>query len=311
MTTTATAPGKIILFGEHAVVYRRPALAVPVEDIQATATVSKLMAVPGEIQIEAPGIGLSSSLAALRSDHPLAAAIKGTLSALSISRPPACTVRVASTIPVAAGLGSGAAVSVAIIRALSGFLGNPLPDDKVNSLAFEVERLHHGTPSGIDNTVVCYRKPVYFVKGMPLEFVRIGWPFVVVIGDTGIPSPTKDTVGDVRRAWDSNPEKLEKIFDQIAIVVQEARQAIECGNISALGPLMDENHALLKELGVSSLELDRLAEAARGSGAQGAKLSGSGRGGNMIALVDMADADRVAQTLKSYGARRTTICRIG
>ena len=311
MTTAATAPGKIILFGEHAVVYRRPALAVPVNDVQVTATVSKLMAVPGEIQIEAPGINLSSSLAALRADHPLATAIKGTLSALSITRPPACTVRIESTIPVAAGLGSGAAVSVAVIRALSGFLEQPLPDDKVNSLAFEVERIHHGTPSGIDNTVICYGKSIYFVKGMPLDFVHIGWPFVIIIGDTGIPSPTKETVGDVRRAWDRNPEPLEKIFGQIAIVVQEARQAIECGSISAMGPLMDENHSLLKELGVSSPELDRLTEAARGSGALGAKLSGGGRGGNMIALVDLSDADRVAQALKSAGAKRIIICRIG
>jgi len=311
MTITVTAPGKIILFGEHAVVYRRPALAVPINNVQATVTVSKLMAMPGEIQVDAPGVGLSSSLAVLRANHPLAAAIKGTLSALSIARPPACNVRIESTIPIAAGLGSGAAVSVAIIRALSSFLGTPLPDDKVSSLAFEVERLHHGMPSGIDNTVISYNKPVFFIKGMPLEFVHIGWPFVIVIGDTGISSSTKETVGDVRRAWDNNSEKLERVFDQIAIVVEEGRQAIECGNISALGPLMDENHALLKELGVSSPELDRLTEAARGSGAQGAKLSGGGRGGNMIALVDLADADRVAHALKGAGATRTIICQIG
>lgn len=311
MPTTATAPGKIILFGEHAVVYRRPALAVPVKDVGVTATVTKLMAVPGEIQIEAPGIGLHSSLADLQPNHPLATAIRNTLTAIAVTRPTACSVRIESTIPVAAGMGSGAAVSVAVIRALSEFLGTRLSNEKVNALAFEVERIHHGTPSGIDNTVISFGKPVYFFKGMPVEFVPIGWPFVILIADTGVPSPTRETVAEVRKLWEADSTRLEKVFDRIGILVKEARLAIECGNITALGPLMDENHAQLQELDVSSTELEHLVEAARLNGAQGAKLSGGGRGGNMIALVDIADADRVARALRSAGAVRTIICRVG
>ncbi len=187
--TTASAPGKIILFGEHAVVYGRPALAVPVTQVQATATVSGNSR--GGVWIEAPNIDLSSALSQLAPDHPLVAVINSVFSELGITRSPACTVYLQSTIPVAAGLGSGAAVSVAILRALSAFLGAPLPDERVNKLAFEIEKLHHGTPSGIDNTVVTYARPVYFVKGKPIKTFRVGADFTLVIGDTGISAPTK------------------------------------------------------------------------------------------------------------------------
>jgi mevalonate kinase len=108
---------------------------------------------PGDSH-QAPGIGLDATLENLSPEHPLAAALRLALEQLGISRAPACTIRITSTIPVAAGLGSGAAVSVALIRALSAFLGRPLPDERVSSIAFEVEKLHHGTPSGIDNTVI-------------------------------------------------------------------------------------------------------------------------------------------------------------
>ncbi|MBU4225791.1 MAG: mevalonate kinase [Chloroflexi bacterium] len=306
--TRCSAPGKIILFGEHAVVYGFPALAAPVTQVQATATVMA-DARPGT-WIDAPEVGLSSELSRLSPDLPLVTVIQSVFSALGIDRPPACTVHIESTIPVASGLGSGAAVSVAVIRALSSFIERPLSDEQVNSLAFEVERLYHGTPSGIDNTVITYARPVFFVKGQPIEPLRVGWPFTIVIGDSGIPSPTKETVGDVRRKWEADPQPVEKIFDQIGVVVHEARQAIEIGNIPALGSLMDENHALLREMGVSSAALDRLTEAARKSGALGAKLSGGGRGGNMIAVVSKEDAPAVADALMSAGARRTIITHV-
>ncbi|MEZ0395430.1 MAG: mevalonate kinase [Anaerolineales bacterium] len=304
----ASAPGKIILFGEHAVVYGRPALAAPVTEVQATATVSGTPR-PGA-WLEAPGIGLRSELSRLAPDHPLAAAVRGVFSALGVSHPPNCTVRIHSSIPVASGLGSGAAVSVALIRALSAFLSRPLSDEQVNALAFEVEKLHHGTPSGIDNTVVTYGQSVYFRRGKPIERLKVGMPFPLVIGDTGIPAPTKDAVAGVRKLWESDRRRWESVFDRIEAIVLAARRALEGGDLRLLGTLMDDNHALLQELSVSSPELDRLVEAARRSGALGAKLSGGGRGGNMIALAEPQRAEAVAAALQSAGARQTIVTTI-
>jgi mevalonate kinase len=306
--TTASAPGKIILFGEHAVVYGRPALAVPVTQLQATATVSENSR--GGIWIEAPNINLSTELSKLAPDHPLAAVINSVFSALDILRPPACTVYLQSTIPMAAGLGSGAAVSVAVLRALSAFLGVPLPDDRVNKLAFEVEKLHHGTPSGIDNTVVTYAKPVYFTKGQTVKTFRVGAAFTIVIGDTGIPAPTKESVGAVRKLREADPPRWEKIFDRVGEIAWDARQAIERGDGAELGTLMDANQALLRDMTVSSAELDQLIETALKSGALGAKLSGGGRGGNMIALVSSEKAPALAEALLSAGAKRTIVTTI-
>jgi len=309
---TATAPGKIILFGEHAVVYGRPAIAVPVVEVRARAIVNaNVRAATGSMRIQAPDIEVDTYLAELPDQHPLAAVVFGVLSALHVARPPACTLRVTSTIPVASGLGSGAAVSVAVVRALSAFLGHPLPDETVSELAYEVEKLHHGTPSGIDNTVVTYARPVYFVRGQPIEILRLATPFTIVIGDTGISSPTKVAVGDVRRLWQENPHHYETLFDSIGQVASQARQAIQGGQTSALGPLMNANHALLQQIGVTSIELDRLVDAARVAGAWGAKLSGGGRGGNMIALVSTGQASEVARSLEEAGARRVIVTQVG
>jgi mevalonate kinase len=306
--TTSSAPGKIILFGEHAVVYGQPALAVPVTQVQATATVTENSR--GGIMIEAPNINLSAALAGLASDNPLAAVIHSVFSTLEISNPPACTVYLQSTIPVASGLGSSAALSVAIIRALSEFLGRSLPDEEVNMLAFEAEKLYHGTPSGIDNTVVTYAKPVYFIKRKPIKTIHVGAPFTIMIGGTGISAPTKQSVEAVRKLWEADKPRWDKIFTKVGEIVWNARQAIERGDIAELGRLMDANHSLLQKMTVSSVELDNLVEAARKSGALGAKLSGGGRGGNMIALVEKENAPEVARALSSAGAKRTIVTHV-
>ncbi|MCS7011609.1 MAG: mevalonate kinase [Anaerolineales bacterium] len=305
---TASAPGKIILFGEHAVVYGRPALAVPVTEVRATASVQRSTD-PG-VWLEAPVIGLRAELSCLPQDHPLAAAVRSVFSTLDIETPPDCVIHVDSTIPVASGLGSGAAVSVAVIRALAAYLGHRLPDERVSALAYEIEKLHHGTPSGIDNTVITYAQPVYFVRGQAMERLQVGAPFTLVIGNSGIPAPTKESVGDVRRLWEADPPRWEKVFDQIADIVRRARELIENGAWRGLGKLMDTNHALLQELTVSSEALDRLVEAARRAGALGAKLSGGGRGGNMIALVERQNAPVVAEALLAAGATQTMITQV-
>lgn len=309
--TSASAPGKIILFGEHAVVYGRPALAAPVTQIAATVTVTPG---PNGLWLDAPDIGLSAALEDLlhqTTPPPLAIAARSVCQALGVERTPGLRLRVSSSIPLAAGLGSGAAVSVALIRALSAALGQPLPDEQVNALAYEIEKLYHGTPSGIDNTVITYARPVYFVRGQKPATFRPARPFTLVIGDSGIFAPTKESVGDLRQLWQADPARWEKIFDRVAELVQAAKSAIESGETFRLGALMDENQALLQQMTVSSPELDRLVLAAKNAGAQGAKLSGGGRGGNMIALVSPETAEAVAAALRQAGARKTIITTIG
>jgi mevalonate kinase len=309
---TASAPGKVILFGEHAVVYGRPAIAVPVIQVKARAVVTAdLRGEPGVVKIQAPDIGLETNLSGLPDIHPIAVAIRGVFTTLNVNRRPACVMRITSSIPVAAGLGSGAAVSVAITRSLSAFLGSPLPDERVSALAYEVEKLYHGTPSGIDNTVITYGKPVYFVRQQPIVTFAIKHPFTIVIADTGIRCPTSVPVGEVRKAWQADPEGYETFFDSAGEIAEAARRSIESGEIERLGMLMDSNHVILGEMGVSSPELDRLVDAAHAAGAMGAKLSGAGQGGNIIALVTDENADRVAQTLQEAGAQGTIITHVG
>jgi len=309
---SASAPGKIILFGEHAVVYGQPAIAVPVKQVRAKATVTpNIRGTSGEVRILAPNIGLDSSLDDVPPGNPIGEVINKVATTLGIDHLPSCTLKITSTIPVASGLGSGAAVSVAVIRALAGFLGKPLPNEKVSALAYEIEKIHHGTPSGIDNTVVTYEQPVYFIKGQSAEIFSVAKPFTIVIGDTGIRAPTKESVGDVRIAWQADPEHYERLFAAAGSIAKTARQAIEKGHPEWLGPLMNENQELLVEMDVSSPELDRLIYTAKEAGAIGAKLSGGGRGGNLIALAKVEQADIVAKALQTAGAKRTITVEVG
>jgi len=307
-----SAPGKVILVGEHAVVYGQPAIAVPVTQVRATATLQA--APPGSgLSIVASDLNRSFSLRAAPEDEPLAAAARLTLAHVTSPEPDAVAT-VHSTVPIASGLGSGAAVSTALARALAAFLGHALDPAAINALVFEVEKIHHGTPSGIDNTVISYEQPVYFVRGRPIERLAVSTPFTLLVGDTGIPSPTKSAVEDVRRAWEDDPAHYDALFDQIGDIVDDARRAIEIGDVEELGMLMTENHALLIEMGVSSPQLDELVDAAQFSGALGAKLSGAGRGGNMITLVEEDLAEDTAQVLWEAGAKgviRTKVARTG
>lgn len=297
----AFAPGKAILLGEHAVVYGRPAIAVPVSQVRATASVEPTP--PGSgLTLVAADLGRSVRLQEATGDDPLAVIARQTLAYLDAPEPDG-VLTIASSIPIAGGMGSGAAVSTAVARALAAFVGAELSAAEVSRLVFEVERLHHGTPSGIDNTVIAYERPVYFVQGREPEVVRVGAPLPLLIADTGISSPTREVVEAVRRRWEAEPARYDFLFDRIGELVEEARDAIDAGDLYALGMRMDQNHELLQEMGVSSPELDDLVEAARMAGALGAKLSGAGRGGNMIALVE-EETDEVEESLREAGAAR-------
>jgi mevalonate kinase len=308
--TREQAPGKVILFGEHAVVYGRPAIAVPVRELQTTVEVTDF---PdgrlGDVFLESPAIGLEAWLTELPENDPVARITRMALQRLP-HRERSLRIRIDSDIPIASGLGSGAAVSVALARALSRHLGLVFPARVLSELAFEVEKLHHGTPSGIDNTVISHEKPVYFVRGQPPETLVVREPFDLVIGDTGIPAPTAEAVGSVRKRWIEDRRGMERLFDSVGDVARRARAAVEGGPPSSLGALMDENQSLLEAMGVSSDEIDRLLASARQAGALGAKLSGGGMGGNMIACVAADRIQPVVEALRGAGATRTIITRV-
>jgi mevalonate kinase len=309
--SSASAPGKVILFGEHAVVYGRPAIAAPISQIRATATVSP--AAHDGVRLEAPDLGRSLWLHEAAADHPLAAAVR-LVEAWGERPLNGLTLTAASQIPIASGLGSGAAISAAIIRALADHLDLPLSLSRLSALTYEVEKIHHGAPSGIDNTVVAYEQPVYFVRRRPenlIEPFRVAAPLRLLVADTGLASSTKVVVGDVRRQWQEEPERFERIFAGCGRIAMAARRAIERGDVKRLGRLMNQNQALLVEMTVSAPALDRLAAAATAAGALGAKLSGAGRGGNMIALVTPETETAVGRALRAAGAQKLLTTIIG
>ncbi|NPV57144.1 MAG: mevalonate kinase [Anaerolineae bacterium] len=305
------APGKIILFGEHAVVYDQPAIAIPVSEVNANAVVSAAPLRPeGEVWIEAPDIHLNQVLADLPVDHAFQTLFGALTKRMKAPRLPAMHITIHSTIPIAAGMGSGAAISVAVIRAVCAFMNFQISDTELNEIAFQVEKSYHGTPSGIDNTVVTFEKPIFFTRGAPFEPLDIGSELCFIIGDSGAPSRTIDVVSDVRRRWSAQPEIYELYFQSIGILTRKAREQMKVGNSLKLGGLMNENHALLQKINVSSPELDFLVDAALGAGALGAKLSGAGWGGNMIALINRRDAEKICSALTRSGANRTIITEL-
>lgn len=309
---TGTAPGKIILLGEHAVVYHQPAIAVPVNQVSTKTYIQADPAAPDRrVMIDAPNIQLKEKLQNLPADHPLQMIASAVLHSLDVDHIPAAKIKITSTVPLAAGLGSSASTTVSFARALSTFLGRILTDAEINRIAFEIEKIHHGHPSGIDNTVITYDRSVYFIKGEPFEWIHVSEPITLVIADTGISSSTALVVNDVRSNWQKDPTRYDLLFSKIGACVSKARQAIECGDLSTLGETMVENHSLLQKLDVSCPELDHLVEIAMQAGALGAKLSGGGRGGNMVALAASEESARqISDCLISKRAARTIITTI-
>lgn len=309
MVTTASAPGKIILAGEHAVVYGQPAIAVPVKQVKATAQIMDLPTGSGCLLV-ARDIDLCTRLVEAPDDLALALVTRLTLTRLGLPANPDWQIEVYSTIPIASGLGSGAALSAALVRAIYTHVGQLATPAVVSELVFASECLYHGTPSGIDNTVIAYGLPVWFVKGQPPTTFVPRQPFTIAIAHSGITAPTKETVSEVRQRWLADPVIYEARFAAIGKLVHAAQQAIEQGNLAALGALFDQNQALLAELGVSSPTLEILIQAAKAAGAWGAKLSGGGRGGNIIALTPSDAIAEVTTALLAAGAKRVIVTTI-
>lgn len=306
--TEASAPGKIILFGEHAVVYGRPAIAIPLAELRATAAIQNSKR--EGIRLVAPDLNEDVMLADLDENNPFAFTLRLFKQEAGIKELPNLRITVRSAIPIASGLGSGAAITAAVLRGLAQHFGisELNAPGAISDMTYQVEMLHHGTPSGVDNTVVAYEKPVYFSRQTPenrIEPFTVKKPLNLLIGITGKSSHTISVVADVRRQWEADQDRWNRLFDSVGRIAKEARVALEQGDLETIGHLMSDNHRWLHRMTVSSPELDKLVGAAESAGALGAKLSGAGRGGTMIALVTPETQTAVSEALTAAGA--TTI----
>ena len=293
-----TAPGKIILFGEHAVVYGKPAIAIPVSGMRASA-----WSEPNENGLIINALDLNEKFDLQNTSNQFSI-LAQTILSQNKQNEPNLTINLSSKLPQGSGMGSSAATATAVCRALSNHLGVDLDANQVSELVFNAEKIVHGTPSGIDNTVVAYEMPVYFVKGKkPKTFVP-GRRFYLVIGDTGIEASTKKTVENVRKAWEKEPELMEGYFNEIEIVTEKGKIAIEQGKTELVGEIMNKNHELLNSIGVGHKKLEQLVDIVNKAGALGAKLTGGGGGGNMVALAkNIEDQQYIHDKITEAGYR--------
>lgn len=273
--------GKVILLGEHAVVHGRPAIAVGIErgvTAQARRADRDLLRLaPWDLDVRPDPGG----------EEPLERAFAAALA--SYPDRPALEVTAQVDLPAGAGLGCSAAIGVATLDAIDEALGIQRSRKQLAAAALAWEKVFHGNPSGIDNTMSAIGGVALFRKGEPLLPLRSKKTLHLAIGYSGRSSSTKEMVALVARQLRNDPTRVDKAFEAIEVLVQNAKLAIESGDHVALGQLMDLNHTILRSLMLCTTKLDAMCQEARRAGALGAKITGAGGGGCMFALA--ADRD--------------------
>ena len=289
-----TASAKLILFGEHAVVYGRKALALPVPD-----AVSASVSASDELSIAIRDWGVEETI----KDNPSAigSAVLLIIRELGLGDQKHA-IELHSSVPLGMGLGSSAAFAVAIVRAYDKSLGLGLDDARINAIAFACEKLAHGTPSGVDNTIATYGKPMLFSNAAELQVEELDLTATVplVVAFSGHRGSTAKQVAGVRQRCERHPDHYNALFDQMDALSVAGAAALQRGDYAELGALMNIAHGLLAAIEVSTPELDAMCGIARAAGAAGAKLTGAGGGGSIVAVCPGKEAD-VSDALKLAG----------
>jgi mevalonate kinase len=309
MGVVASAPAKVILFGEHFVVYGEPAIVLAIDkrayakaelrDDKKLFLRSSNLNVAGFFENENFKVEAGNLKEAKAKLEPLKCAVEKVLEIYG--EKVGVNVEVNSTVPVAAGLGSSAAVASAVAVAVGTLLNVKMTKEDVFRISYEAEKIMHGTPSGVDPAISTFGGALLFQMDTgfkPLNF-KIDVP--LVIGDTGVERLTRVQVLKVRSLRDRYPQIVDPMMRIAREIVLNAVKALQEGDLETVGDLMNFNHALLYGLGVSDESLEWLINAARKAGAYGAKLTGAGGGGCMIALANKDKLGKVLEAVQRAG----------
>ena len=293
------AHGKLILIGEHAVVYGFPAIALPMPSVKVAV---RITTTPGEDWLNSayyrgPLAGLPRELDGVR--------IIVDSSREMLNWPSqAMTMDVHSTIPAEYGLGSSAAVAVALTRAIYDFHAKPLSNGDLFKIVHAAETSAHGMPSGVDTWATSSDQPIWFIRGGSPEPLYLIQPLFLVVARSNAPGSTRDTIRQIRESQTSHDPGVGPM-ERLGVLARAARLSLERGNYEQLGSLMTEAHRELQRLQVTTAHLDQLVTTALQYGALGAKLTGGGAGGSMIALAgDELQQARLSRVLMAVGARQ-------
>lgn len=302
MLTKATGQShaKAILMGEHSVVYGEPAIAIPLVNINMQVTI--------RVRDDHKQLIKSRYYAGNLSD--LAGNYEGVRQLIMVlldrfdANELGFELTFDSQIPQERGMGSSAATSIAVIRAFYNLFEKSIDFETLIKLANIEESITHGSPSGIDTVTSSSEDPIFFIKNKEVSPFKIDVPGYLVISDTGIMGQTGLAVSAVRRLFEEEPSKTRRLISNLGEAAIAAKAALQTGDVVYLGKLMSQAHGYLRDLGVSHPHLETLVRTAMDMNALGAKLTGSGIGGSIIALAkDLSDAKKIANALQKVGAR--------
>lgn len=299
-STKSFAPAKLILVGEHFVVYHGHAIACPLDAFFTEIEIDKLN------QSEKWNIETQPKLS--HDDRQLALKLINRCA----ERYPSFAsgrIRVRSTIPIGCGLGSSASFAVALCSAFSNATKNNsyLKSQTLYEHALELEKIVHGQPSGVDCAVIAHRQAIEFIKDQTLNFLTLPPQMALVVALSERPLPTRAAIDKVASFKTQSPEQFSALCEKSRYSIQDAKKAIENQNMIALGHILNQTQSMLSTIGVSTEHLNTLIQSARDAGALGAKLTGAGLGGFMFALTTPKDAPKIEASLLKNGARITKI----
>ncbi|MFA5125702.1 MAG: mevalonate kinase [archaeon] len=306
MSVVGKGYAKVILFGEHFVVYGLPGIASALDKF---------------VQVEVQKVKDSDDVVfddkvfkekvsmKENSEHIKCKLFNAMFKEEEFVQKKGIKFMINSTFSPGGGMGYSAALNVGIARAMNNLFELGWKDEKINEVGYKGECISHGAPSGIDNTCATYGSLVWFEKNMEggknkIKPFKTGKPLLLVIVDTGIKHDTKEAVAGVKKRKEENPEEYKKIFSEAKKIVAKAKKELSYGGIQEIGKLMNQNQELLKKIGVSSPEIEQIIKISLYEGALGAKLTGAGCGGNVLVLCENeAQQNKIIVSLQTKGFR--------